>query len=72
MDVVTVFLNGEVEEGIFVEVTDQVQGVDRNKTIRKLWKVLYAVKQVRRRWNIKIVDFLKSICFKASPIDYCF
>lgn len=46
MNVITAFLNDEMEENILMEVFDRVRGIDRNKTISKLLKALYGLKQV--------------------------
>ena len=56
MDVKTAFLNGELEEEIYMSPPDGIS----KKGICKLNRTLYGLKQSPRMWNKKIDDFLVS------------
>jgi hypothetical protein len=69
MDVKTAFLNGELEEEIYME---QLQGFVHQggeHLVCKLHKSLYGLKQSPRAWNQKLEAFLKSIEFMKSEAD---
>lgn len=68
-DVKTAFLNGDLEEEIYLEIPDGVLVDKRN--VLKLNKSLYGLKQASRCWNKKFTDFLKSYGFVQSQADYC-
>jgi len=69
MDVKTAFLNGELEEEIYME---QLQGFVHQggeHLVCKLHKSLYGLKQSPRAWNQKLEAFLKSIEFIVEDYD---
>ena len=72
MDVVTAFLNGDLDEDIYME---QPEGcVDKSKPdhVCKLLKAIYGLKQAHRMWHRKIDDFLLvELGFKTSRSDPC-
>lgn len=68
-DVKTAFLNGDLEEEIYVEIPDGVL-VDKSNVL-KLNRSLYGLKQASRCWNKKFTEFLKSYGFVQSQADYC-
>ena len=69
LDVKSAFLNGELEEEVYVE---QPQGYiiegQENKVFR-LRKALYGLKQAPRAWNSKIDGYLLSNGFLKSPSE---
>ncbi len=69
MDVKTTFLNGDLEEEIYME---QPQGFTQEgeHLVCKLHKSLYGLKQSPRAWNKKLDVFLKSIKFVRSDADF--
>lgn len=68
-DVKTAFLNGYVEENIFIEVPE---GVSLSKNyVLKLNKSLYGLKQASRCWNKRFTNFLIKYGFKQSQADNC-
>lgn len=72
MDVVTAFLQGDLEEEVFIEVPEGVTRIDRNSTVCKLLRALFGLKQSPRRWNMKIDAFLtKDLQFCAVSLDPC-
>jgi len=69
MDVKTTFLNGKLEEEIYME---QLQGFVHQggeHLVCKLHKSLYGLKQSPRAWNQKLDAFIKSIEFMKSEAD---
>ena len=72
MDVVTAFLNGDLDEDIYME---QPEGcIDENKRdcVCKLAKALYGLKQAHRQWHAKVDDFLiGELGFETSRSDPC-
>lgn len=69
MDAVTAFLQGELDEEIYMYQPDGfTDGSDR---VCKLNKAVYGLKQAGRQWNIKLDGFLISIGFEKSKCDPC-
>jgi hypothetical protein len=69
MDVKTAFLNGYLEEEIYME---QPKGFTQEgeHLVCKLHKSLYELKQSLRAWNQKLNAFLKNIEFVRSDVDF--
>ncbi|UYV67744.1 hypothetical protein LAZ67_5001856 [Cordylochernes scorpioides] len=68
-DVKTAFLNGELEELVYLE---QPEGYKRDdNSCYRLHKSLYGLKQSFRNWNKKFTNFLYSHNFKTSDADPC-
>lgn len=68
-DVKTAFLNGFLEEDIFIEFPKGVSV--KNDFVLKLNKSLYGLKQASRCWNKRFTDFLKKYGFIQSQADNC-
>jgi hypothetical protein len=70
MDVKTAFLNGDLEEEIYME---QPEGFthEGEHLVCKLHKSLYGLKQSPRAWNQKLDTFLKNIEFTRSDANFC-
>ena len=72
MDVVTAFLNGEIDKEIYVEQPEGFRNSEHPEYVCKLNKSLYGLKQAPRLWHKKIDDFLtKSLEFQTSPYEPC-
>ena len=69
MDVKTTFLNGVVEEEVYVEQTLNFETHDRETHVCKLKKALYDLKQAPKTWYNRIDHFLTSLCFTKSKVD---
>lgn len=71
VDITTTFLNGDLNEVIFMEQPEGfVKEGDENK-VCKLKKAIYGLKQAARCWNDKIHSFLVSQQFCRSKYDPC-
>ncbi|CAI5963826.1 unnamed protein product [Closterium sp. NIES-65] len=68
MDIVTTFLNGILEEEIFMA---QPEGFDDGSgRVWKLKKALYGLKQAPRQWYMKLRKVLEGIGFTPSTADH--
>ncbi|CAI7869845.1 unnamed protein product [Closterium sp. NIES-53] len=68
MDVTTAFLNGVLEEEIFMA---QPEGFDDSSgRILRLKKALYGLKQAPREWYLKLRGVLEEIGFNPSSADH--
>ncbi|CAI7782326.1 unnamed protein product [Closterium sp. NIES-54] len=68
MDVTTAFLNGILEEEIFMA---QPEGFDDGSgRVLKLKKALYGLKQAPRQWYLKLRRFLEEIGFTPPTADH--
>jgi transposase InsO family protein len=69
LDVNNAFLNGDLQEEIFMK---QPQGVDDGTSrVCKLNKSLYGLKQAPRAWNEKFDTWMKSQGFEQCKNDLC-
>ena len=74
IDVKIAFLNGVMEEEVYVEQPLGFETHDRETHVCKLKKALYGLKQAPRTWYGRIDSFLMSLGFtksKADPNLYC-
>ena len=71
MDVVTAFLNGDVDEDIYMEQPSGCIDPTRPNHVCKLNKALYGLKQSPRQWYFKIHSYLTKLGFISSENDPC-
>jgi hypothetical protein len=71
IDISTAFLNGELEEEVFIEPPDGFKGQIENNQVLKLHKALYGLKQAPRAWNKKLVSTLREFGMKQCIADSC-
>jgi hypothetical protein len=71
MDVKTTFLNGELEEEIYMEQPDGFVVKDQESKVCKLLKSLYGLKQAPKQWHKKFYQTLTSVGFVANEEDKC-
>jgi hypothetical protein len=69
MDVKTVFLNGEIEEEVYIEQPDGFVIYEKESHVCRLKKTLYGLKQAPRAWYEKIDGYLMSLGFSKSVVD---
>ena len=69
MDVKTVFLNGEIEEELYVEHPDGFIVHGKESHVCRLKKALYGLKQAPRAWYGRINGFIMKLGFTKSIAD---
>lgn len=69
MDVVCAFLNGDIDETVYMQKPDGFQS-DSNSVLR-LNKSLYGLKKSPKYWNNKLNDFLLKQGYQRSAYDLC-
>ena len=63
MDVKTAFLNGHLEEDIYMMQPDGFIANNQSQRVCKLQKSIYGLKQASRSWNIRFDEAIKSFGF---------
>jgi transposase InsO family protein len=70
LDVKSAFLNGPLEEEVFVSQPPGFEIKGKENMVYKLYKALYGLKQAPRAWNKRIDDFLIQIGFKKCAVEF--
>lgn len=70
MDVKSAFLNGEIEEEVFVKQPNGFIVKNHEEKVLKLRKALYGLRQAPRAWNIKLDNSLLSFGFKRCTQEH--
>ena len=71
MDVVTAFLNGIIDQEIYMEQPDRYAVRSQESKVCKLKRSLYGLKQSPRCWNQVFDTFFLSIGLSESEADTC-
>ena len=71
IDITTAFLNGDLQEDIYMEQPPGFIEPGNESKVCKLQKALYGLKQSARSWNNKIDTFLINAGFKRCTYDNC-
>ena len=71
MDVKTAFLNGELEEEIYMDQPDGFVVKGEERKVCKLLKSLYGLKQAPKQWHEKFDRTLTSAGFVINEADRC-
>lgn len=71
LDVKTAFLNGDLEETIYMKMPDCYNSGTSVCNVLKLKKAIYGLKQASRAWNKKVDNCLISDGYKRSKIEPC-
>ena len=69
MDVKSAFLNGYINELVYVEQPPSFEDEKKHNNVYKLRKALYGLKQAPRAWYERLSDFLLSKGFKMGKVD---
>jgi hypothetical protein len=73
MDVKTTFLNGAIEEEVYIEQPQGFEVHSRDTHVYRLKKYLYRLKKAPRAWYARIDNYLMRLCFSkihANPNLY--
>ena len=70
MDVVTVFLNGTLDEEIYIHGATTIKKGEEH-LVCKLKRSLYGLKESSRCWNTVFKQYIESINFKQCTADPC-
>ncbi|KAG8381639.1 hypothetical protein BUALT_Bualt06G0142500 [Buddleja alternifolia] len=71
MDVKTAFLNGNLQEEIYMIQPDGFVVENQEHMVCKLKKSIYGLKQASRSWNIRFNEAVKSFGFEQLPDEPC-
>ena len=69
MDVKSAFLNGFIEEEVYVEQPPGFESFEFPKHVFKLSKALYGLKQAPRAWYERLSNFLLEKGFSKGKVD---
>jgi hypothetical protein len=69
MDVKTTFLNGIIEEEVYIEQPQGFEISGKESHVCRLKKALYGLKQAPRAWYSRIDGYLQSMGFTKSEAD---
>ena len=71
MDVKTAFLNGELEEDIYMQQPKGFIVLGQEHMVCKFHRSIYGLKQASRSWNIRFDQVIKLYGFEKSPDEPC-
>ena len=69
MDVKTAFLNGNIDETIYMKQPENFAVGDPKKMVCKLKKSIYGLKQASRQWYLKLHQVILSFGFEMNLLD---
>ena len=70
LDVKSAFLNGSLEEEVYVSQPEGFEKRNEEGKVYKLSKALYGLKQAPRAWNSCLDKYLKSLGFTRCYQEY--
>ncbi|KAL4271452.1 hypothetical protein GQ457_13G004180 [Hibiscus cannabinus] len=71
MDVKTAFLNGDLEEEVYMKQPEGFSSSDGDNLVCKLKKSIYGLKQASRQWYLKFHEVISSFDFVENIMDHC-
>lgn len=71
LDVKSAYLNGQLEEEIFLEQPPGFQKSGQESKVLRLRKSLYGLKQSARAWNKRATEALAQIGFRPGKAEHC-
>eukprot|EP00253_Pinus_taeda_P003050 PITA_03050 len=69
MDVKTEFLNGKIEEEVYLEKPEGFETFNREFHVFRLKRPLYELKQAPRAWYTRIDNYFTRLGFTKSEVD---
>jgi hypothetical protein len=69
MDVKTAFLNGQIEEEVYIEQPEGFETFDHESHVCRLKRALYGLKQAPRAWYTRIDNYFTGLGFTKSEAD---
>ena len=69
MDVKTAFLNGKIEEEVYIEKLEGFETSDHESHLCQLKRDLYGLKQAHRAWYTRIGNYFTKLGFTKSEAD---
>jgi hypothetical protein len=69
MDVMSAFLNGYIEEEVYMRQPPGFENPKFPNHVFKLYKALYGLKQASRAWYERLKDFLLDKGFRMGSVD---
>jgi hypothetical protein len=70
-DISTAFLNGDLEEEVYIDVPEGFDEKLKSNQVLRLLKALYGLKQAPRAWSKKLVTTLKYMGLNQCKADNC-
>lgn len=71
LDVTTAFLNGILEEDVYMNLPEGFDTSNCKNKVLKLRKAIYGLKQSARAWNTRVNDCLKELNYRKSKLEPC-
>ena len=71
MDVKNAFLNGSLDEEVYMAQPEDFLIEGKEHMVCKLKKSIYGLKQASRQWYLKFNDTITSFGFKENTVDRC-
>ena len=69
MDVKIAFLNGFIEEDVYIKQPEVFETFDRESHVCRLKRALYGLKQAPRAWYTRIDSYFTRLGFTKSAAD---
>lgn len=70
LDVKSAFLNGRLEDEVYVKQPEGFERRNEEGKVYKLSKALYGLRQAPRAWNACLDQYLKKLGFMRCSLDY--
>ena len=71
MDVKTSFLNGNLDEEIYMQQPEGFQEEENEQLVCKLRRSIYGLKQASRQWYLKFANTITTFGFQENKFDEC-
>lgn len=71
LDVTTAFLNGHLDETVFMQLPQNLMCKNNENKVLKLNRAIYGLKQSARQWYKKVDDCLIELNYKKSVYEPC-